>query len=201
MSNSCSPKPSHQGELSPGCKSSASAVQAGSQSLRMKGGMWPPFPPRDLLQTLVDIYFARVNLIWPLLHRPSFEADLLKSRHKRDLPFARVVLATCAVASRYCVDGRVLAKVRIATPDIHCVSSDTASNYPWDGPYPWIDDLEQDYARDPLFTPAPLYSAGWKYFDRMQRCQTATMRNIDIALCDLQTAHVSEKSWSPSFAH
>lgn len=162
----------------------------GSKSFGLKPGeMWPPFPPSDLFQSLVNIYFSQVNVVWPLLHRPSFEADLLKERHQRDLGFANVVLAACAVASRYCPDGRVLAKVR-STPgtDLASATSDTPQLHPWDGPQPWTDDLEQDYAKEPVFKTAPLNSAGWKYFDRMQRRKVVTDK---LSLCELQVVHVS----------
>jgi Fungal Zn(2)-Cys(6) binuclear cluster domain len=184
MDGTCSSKSSDQRKLR-GCKDNSSVVK--SVSPTSKDDKWPPFPPEDLLQTLVNVYFSKVNVVWPLLHRPSFEADLLKERHRRDLGFACVVLAACAVASRYCLDSRVLANVRYAA-DPHSASSDTTP-MPWNGPNPWTDDLEQGYAKAPLFAEAPLFSAGWKYFDRIQRFRVET--TTEVTLCELQVAHVS----------
>jgi hypothetical protein len=66
------------------------------------------FPESDLLRALVDSYFAEVNTIYPLLHRPIFDRSLRDELHLRDDGFARVLLAVCAVASRFVDDPRVL---------------------------------------------------------------------------------------------
>ncbi|KAF6764451.1 fungal-specific transcription factor domain-containing protein [Ephemerocybe angulata] len=66
------------------------------------------FPPPDLLQDLVDLYFDCVNVHTPLLHRPTFERELREGLHLSNLPFGASVLAVCAVASRYSNDKRVL---------------------------------------------------------------------------------------------
>jgi Fungal specific transcription factor domain len=184
MSDTRSPK-----ALRPALSLGYTASALGSMSFGLKGEMWPPFPPNDLLQCLVNIYFSRVNVVWPLLHRPTFEADLMREHHRRDLGFASVVLAVCAVASRYCQDRRVLAKVR-STQDLPSARSDTTPMHPWDGTHLWTDDLDQEFSKGPVFNDAPLYSAGWKYFNRMQRCQVATADKL--SLCELQTTHVSK---------
>ncbi|KAF8127742.1 fungal-specific transcription factor domain-containing protein [Mycena galopus ATCC 62051] len=66
------------------------------------------FPPEDLLDRLVSIYFDRVNVIMPCLHRPTFERSLSSRLHLIEDNFAGVVLAVAALASRYCDDPRVI---------------------------------------------------------------------------------------------
>ncbi|KAF7428246.1 hypothetical protein PC9H_007467 [Pleurotus ostreatus] len=66
------------------------------------------FPEQDLLDALVDKYFVIINLVIPLLHKPTFEAQLAAKLHTRDQWFGSVVLAICAVASRYLDDPRCL---------------------------------------------------------------------------------------------
>lgn len=66
------------------------------------------FPPDDLLENLVNIYFLSNNCHFPLLHRPSFEQRYRAGLHRIEQPFAEVVLLVCAVASRCCDDPRVL---------------------------------------------------------------------------------------------
>jgi hypothetical protein len=128
--------------------------------------------------------------VWPLLHRPTFEADILHLRHQRDLGFGCVVLAVCAVASRYCKDTRVLAKVRKG----HGTQQHTTprlSGFPWEGPDPWIDDLEQgdQGLEDGDISYADGTSSGWKYFDRIQHCHPTML--TPVILTELQTTFVS----------
>ncbi|KAG8808423.1 hypothetical protein FRC19_005912, partial [Serendipita sp. 401] len=66
------------------------------------------FPPDDLLDNLVNIYFLSNNCHFPLLHRPTFEQHYRAGLHRSNYPFAEVVLLVCAVASRCCDDPRVL---------------------------------------------------------------------------------------------
>ncbi|QRV90687.1 Fungal specific transcription factor domain [Ceratobasidium sp. AG-Ba] len=66
------------------------------------------FPPDDLLNSLVDLYFTRFNVLLPLLHRPTFEAQLKQKLHWRDPSFAAVVLLVCANGSRFSDDTRVM---------------------------------------------------------------------------------------------
>jgi hypothetical protein len=66
------------------------------------------FPEPDLIDQLVDLYFTRINLFLPCLHRPTFERHLRDGLHFRDQAFASVVLCLCACASRYSDDPRVL---------------------------------------------------------------------------------------------
>lgn len=66
------------------------------------------FPEDDLLRSLVNLYFERVNILLPLLHRPTFETSVSEKLHLQDQKFADVVIFVCAVASRYSDDPRVL---------------------------------------------------------------------------------------------
>lgn len=66
------------------------------------------FPPDDLLWSLVDIYFERVNILVPLLHRPTFERLIGEKYHLKDHMMASLLLMVCAVSSRYTDDPRVL---------------------------------------------------------------------------------------------
>jgi hypothetical protein len=70
----------------------------------------PPytFPEPDLIDHLVDLFFSRINLFLPLLHRPTFERQLHDNLHFRDQAFGSVLLCLCACASRYSKDSRVL---------------------------------------------------------------------------------------------
>lgn len=65
------------------------------------------FPDKDLLDHLVSLYFERLNLYTPLLHRPTFERDLANDLHLHDTGFGQVVLMVCALASRCTNDPRV----------------------------------------------------------------------------------------------
>ncbi|KAF7353488.1 Zn(2)-C6 fungal-type domain-containing protein [Mycena sanguinolenta] len=65
------------------------------------------FPDPDLLSTLIDLYFARKNLYFPILHRPTFERSIADGLHTRDITFGSIVLLVCAIASRYSEDIRL----------------------------------------------------------------------------------------------
>lgn len=66
------------------------------------------FPAPDLLNRLVSLFFINLNAFVPLLHRPTFEKGIASGQHLSDAGFANVVLAVCAVASRFLKDDRVL---------------------------------------------------------------------------------------------
>ncbi|KAF9009900.1 fungal-specific transcription factor domain-containing protein, partial [Cyathus striatus] len=68
------------------------------------------FPPQKLMDELVEAYFEHVNLVMPLLHRPTFDRSVAEGLHLRDDGFGGVVLLVCAVGSRYIkfIDERVL---------------------------------------------------------------------------------------------
>jgi hypothetical protein len=66
------------------------------------------FPPDDLLFKLVDAYFTHVNMLIPLLHRPSLERSMVSGTHLNDTGFGEVLLLVCTVGARYMDDERVL---------------------------------------------------------------------------------------------
>jgi hypothetical protein len=66
------------------------------------------FPEPDLIDHLLDLYFSRINLFLPLLHRPTFEQQVRDKLYFQDQAFASVLLCVCACASRYSDDPRVL---------------------------------------------------------------------------------------------
>ncbi|KAJ7578554.1 fungal-specific transcription factor domain-containing protein [Mycena floridula] len=65
------------------------------------------FPDEDLMQSLIDLYFAQWNLFLPVLHRPSFEKSLSEGLHHRNYYFGATVLVVCALGSKFSDDSRV----------------------------------------------------------------------------------------------
>ena len=65
------------------------------------------FPEASLLSALVDLYFDNMNIICPVLHRPSFQQNLETKQHMKDSAFGDVVLLVCAVGARFSTDPRV----------------------------------------------------------------------------------------------
>ncbi|KAH6913531.1 fungal-specific transcription factor domain-containing protein [Coprinopsis sp. MPI-PUGE-AT-0042] len=66
------------------------------------------FPEDDLITHLVDLYFTKINLYLPLLHRPSFERSIGEGLHLTDDGFGGTLLLVCASGSRFSEDRRVL---------------------------------------------------------------------------------------------
>ncbi|KAI0364475.1 hypothetical protein BV20DRAFT_1039391 [Pilatotrama ljubarskyi] len=66
------------------------------------------FPPPDLMDTLVDLYFVHMNAYVPLLHRPTFEQGIKEGVHLVDEGFGSTVLLVCANGARFTDDPRVL---------------------------------------------------------------------------------------------
>ncbi|KAI0635504.1 fungal-specific transcription factor domain-containing protein [Trametes polyzona] len=66
------------------------------------------FPPPDLLERLVDLYFENMNCYTPLLHRPTFEQGIKDGLHLVDEGFGSTVLLVCANGARFTDDPRVL---------------------------------------------------------------------------------------------
>ncbi|THH00007.1 hypothetical protein EW026_g2467 [Hermanssonia centrifuga] len=66
------------------------------------------FPEKDLMESLIDLYFTRSGLYLPILHRPTFERDVRVDLHKHDQGFGSVVLLVCALGARFSNDPRVL---------------------------------------------------------------------------------------------
>ena len=53
------------------------------------------FPPDDLIPELVGNYFTYTNILFPLLHRPTFEKAVAEGLHTRDTGFAGVFMLVC----------------------------------------------------------------------------------------------------------
>ncbi|KAG6908595.1 hypothetical protein DXG01_003998 [Tephrocybe rancida] len=66
------------------------------------------FPAEDLMMSLISTYFDKVNILLPLLHRPSFDKSIAEGLHLQEEGFGTILLLVCAVASRYSDDPRVL---------------------------------------------------------------------------------------------
>jgi len=70
----------------------------------------PPFefPEMDLMLHLVDCYFDNLNIILPILHRPSFTRSIEEGLHKINGHFGAAVLVVCAIGCRCATDPRVV---------------------------------------------------------------------------------------------
>ncbi|KZT07879.1 uncharacterized protein LAESUDRAFT_724338 [Laetiporus sulphureus 93-53] len=66
------------------------------------------FPDEDLLWKLVNLYFDHINVYMPLLHRPTFDANIRDNLHLRDEGFGSIVLLVCANGARFSDDPRVV---------------------------------------------------------------------------------------------
>lgn len=66
------------------------------------------FPPQDLADSLIKIYFEHVNMFLPLFHHPTFEQQWRQGLQHRDTWFGCLCLSLFAVASRWSDDPRVL---------------------------------------------------------------------------------------------
>jgi hypothetical protein len=66
------------------------------------------FPDDDLLPKLIDQYYEEIDILFPLLHRPTFEKSVRERVHLRNEGFASVLLLVCAIASLFVDHPRVL---------------------------------------------------------------------------------------------
>ena len=66
------------------------------------------FPPDDLVDGLVDLYFRHTNCYYPLLHEPTFKKAVKARQHLHNGGFGATVLLVCAIGSRFTRDPRVL---------------------------------------------------------------------------------------------
>ena len=82
----------------------------------------PPQYPADLAQTLVDLYFSKINIYLPLLHRPTFEKSVAEGLHHTDGLFASTYVLVCAVGARFSDDPRVF------NPDLYHPPGSTLFN-------------------------------------------------------------------------
>ncbi|KAJ7803673.1 hypothetical protein B0H14DRAFT_2613123 [Mycena olivaceomarginata] len=78
------------------------------------------FPDRDLIASLLDLYFTTVHPTIPILHRPTFEKYVAEGLYFTDTEFGGTLLSVLAVASR---GGRFFVQIRILQkmfePTIH----------------------------------------------------------------------------------
>ena len=73
------------------------------------------YPEVDLMRHLVDRYFDNLNIILPLLHRPSFIRSIEEGLHQVDQNFGAIVLLICAIGCRYTDDPRVTHEMTTST--------------------------------------------------------------------------------------
>ncbi|KAG7098621.1 hypothetical protein E1B28_000543 [Marasmius oreades] len=66
------------------------------------------FPPPELTTTLFDLYFHHINILFPLIHKPTFERQWKGRLHERNIWFACLTMSIFALGSRWCQDVRVL---------------------------------------------------------------------------------------------
>lgn len=103
--------------------------------------MFTNFPPDDLIDDLVDLYFRNINDFTPLLHERMFKNAISRGLHFHNGGFGATVLLVCANAARYSSDPR-------------CIS-DEYSGDKWSGGWNWFKEVEE--SRKTIFTPAQLY--------------------------------------------
>lgn len=78
-------------------------------------GLKPPplvqfiYPPTEVMTRVLHMYFATYNLLYPLIHRPSFMALIAQNRHLYDPDFGAALLAVCAMSAQKSNDARLLA--------------------------------------------------------------------------------------------
>ncbi|KAJ7725326.1 hypothetical protein B0H16DRAFT_1895115, partial [Mycena metata] len=65
------------------------------------------YPDRDLIASLLRLYFDIIHPTVPILHRPSFEKSVADGLHLTDMEFGGLLLSVLAAASRYSDDPRV----------------------------------------------------------------------------------------------
>ncbi|KAF9264054.1 hypothetical protein L218DRAFT_247294 [Marasmius fiardii PR-910] len=57
--------------------------------------------------SLISLYFQRVNVLFPILHAPTFWRNVIQGLHIERPDFGAVVLVVCALGSKYSEDERV----------------------------------------------------------------------------------------------
>ncbi|KAJ7819914.1 fungal-specific transcription factor domain-containing protein [Mycena olivaceomarginata] len=65
------------------------------------------YPPTDLIDSLLRLYFTNVHPTLPILNRPSFERSVAQGLHLTDTQFGGMLLSVLAIGSRYSKDSRV----------------------------------------------------------------------------------------------
>lgn len=74
------------------------------------------FPDMDLLHHLVGCYFDNSNLMFPILHRPSFVRSIQQGLHEANQGFGAVVLLVCAIGCRFTDDPRIVHTISPVSP-------------------------------------------------------------------------------------
>jgi len=69
-----------------------------------------------LMIHLVNSYFDNLNIILPLLHRPSFMRSIAEGFHELDQNFGATVLLVCAIGCRYSDHPSVVHELSTSTP-------------------------------------------------------------------------------------
>ncbi|KAI0688002.1 fungal-specific transcription factor domain-containing protein [Cytidiella melzeri] len=116
------------------------------------------FPPPDLLHHLISLYFSEINTYTPLLHQPTFERDVRAGLHLRDNRFGAVLLMVCAQGATVSVDPRVL-----------------------------LDEERSEHGEGSAHKKT-YYSAGWMWFEQVQRTRVISLRQA--TLYDMQLAYL-----------
>ncbi|KAI0628214.1 fungal-specific transcription factor domain-containing protein [Trametes polyzona] len=66
------------------------------------------FPPPDLMNDLIQLYFRHLNDYQPFLHEPTFLQNIRDKMHLRIAGFGATVLLVCAIGARHSRDRRVV---------------------------------------------------------------------------------------------
>lgn len=85
-------------------KSSIPTTWTSSPSQTRPNYAWPD---QELMDLLIDSYFTQLNCVIPLLHRPTFTAQIAQGLHMQDVEFGGTVLLVCAIGTRMTEDPRV----------------------------------------------------------------------------------------------
>jgi hypothetical protein len=67
------------------------------------------------MESLIDHYFANVNIFLPLLHRPTFERSVAEGQHLIDELFGETLLLVCSVGCLYSNDPRIFLEGSLIT--------------------------------------------------------------------------------------
>lgn len=78
-----------------------------ASSLRSSATPQFDFPPHDLADALVDLFFTKETSVLPIIRRATFEGNRRANIHLLDDEFAKLFLMICALGARYSEDPRV----------------------------------------------------------------------------------------------
>ncbi|KAJ7610455.1 fungal-specific transcription factor domain-containing protein [Roridomyces roridus] len=121
------------------------------------------FPDCDLTVALIRLYFDKVNVFFPLLHRATFERAFAADTHLREdddgVGFARTLLLVCALGARYSDDPRVCLQEHLVN------SEEYGSTAGWK----WFDEVEltrETASRQPTLYDLQCYALAVQFLDR-----------------------------------